>query len=385
MKTAATILIACVGALLALSFVMLYSCSLGGDGARFLISQMKWCAIGIVPCALAASIDYRKLRALAWLPYLLAILLLVLVLIPPFGVQVKGAYRWIRFGSFGFQPSELAKIAIVLLMAAYCDQHQRHIRSWKHGVIVPIVILAPALALIYKEPDKGTTILLAGVSVVMLLIAGAKLRYIALPGVAGAFAFSVALLNDPVRSSRIASWIDIEAHKDKTGYQAWQSMVALGSGGWFGLGLGNSARKLGLLPDRHTDFILAIIGEELGVVASLLVLAAFIAIFLAGIYIVCKASDFFGRILAAGITFLIGFQAFINIGVVTSFLPTKGLPLPFVSYGGSSLLIMLTCLGVLLSVAIHSKAIEPLSSRADDEQDFISDNPFSAGPNPEST
>lgn len=379
MRAAATILICCVAALLALGFVMLYSCSLGQAGPKYLMSQLMWCGIGLVPCAAAATLDYRILRRVAWPVYFLAIVLLVLVFVPPIGVWAKGAYRWINLGSMRFQPSELAKIALILVMALYCDKHQRHIASWKTGVLTPLAILVPVLALIYKEPDRGTTILLAGVSGVMLLVAGVRFRYILIPGTAAAVGLVFSLLNDPIRSRRIFSWLNIEEHKAGAGFQPWQAMLALGSGGWFGVGLGNSTQKL-MVPDRHTDFIFSIIGEELGATGSLLVVGGYLTIFLAGVYISAKASDTFGTLLATGVTFLIGCQAFINIGVVSSFLPTKGLPLPFVSYGGSSLLIMMTCLGLLLSVALHARSADSLSNSSQEDEDPISDNPFSAKP-----
>lgn len=382
MRVAATILICCVSALLALGFVMLYSCSLGQAGAKYLVSQLLWCAIGLVPCAAAATLDYRTLRRVAWPLYIITIILLAMVFVPPLGVWAKGAYRWVKLGPVRFQPSELAKIALIVVMAVYCERHQRHIRCWKNGVIYPVLILVPVLALIYQEPDRGTTILLAGVSGIMLVVAGVRLHYIGIPGAAAAVALAFSLMNDPMRSKRIFSWLNIEEHKTGVGYQPWQAMLALGSGGWLGVGLGNSTQKLGLVPDRHTDFILSIIGEEFGALGTLLVLATYLTIFLTGIYISFKATDSFGSLLATGITFLIGCQAFINIGVVTSFLPTKGLPLPFVSYGGSSLMIMLTCLGILLSVALHASPGEVLSKHAAEDEDFPSDNPFSARPGP---
>jgi cell division protein FtsW len=191
-----------------------------------------------------------------------------------------------------------------------------------------------------------------------------------------------------MRIKRIFGWLYLEEHKSGVGYQAWQAMLALGTGGWFGVGLGNGRQKLGFVPERHTDFILSIIGEELGAVCTLLVVAAYIAMFIAGIIIALRASDAFGTLLGTGITFLIGCQAFINIGVVTSALPNKGLPLPFVSYGGSNLVIMLTCVGVLLSIVLHTSPEEALSrieADKDSDRDFVMDNPFSAKPQPART
>jgi cell division protein FtsW len=184
-----------------------------------------------------------------------------------------------------------------------------------------------------------------------LLVAGVRWKYIVPPVMLAGVGLAVSLLHDPMRIRRIFSWLYLEENKSGVGYQAYQAMLALGSGGWLGLGLGNGRQKLGFVPENHTDFILSIIGEELGLVATLLVVLGFVGIIICGISIAMTSRDTFGMLLASGITFLIGLQAFINIGVVTSALPNKGLPLPFISYGGSNLLIMLVTVGLLLSIA----------------------------------
>src|ERR1051325_6477214 len=240
-----------------------------------------------------------------------------------------------------FQPSELAKIALIIAVAWYGDHFQRQMPTFKRGILVPGIFIGLTLGLIFVEPDRGTTILLAAVSAGMLLIAGVRWKFFIPPIVLAAAALAVSLWHDPMRMKRIFSWLYLEENRDGVGYQAYQAMLALGSGGWSGLGLGNGRQKLGFVPEHHTDFILSVIGEALGLIATLLVVAAFVAIVLCGINIAKNSRDAFGLLLGAGIAFLIGFQAFINIGVVTSALPNKGLPLPFVSYGGSNLFIML--------------------------------------------
>jgi cell division protein FtsW len=230
------------------------------------------------------------------------------------------------------------------------------------------------LGLVFVEPDRGTTILLAAVSGAMLLIAGVRWKYIIPPVLLGAAGLAVSLLHDPMRLRRIFSWWDMEQHREGVGYQAYQAMIALGSGGWMGLGLGNGRQKLGFVPEDHTDFIFSIVGEELGLIATLLVVLAFVVIAICGIYIALRARDPFGSLLAAGITFLISLQAAINIGVVTSALPNKGLPLPFISYGGSNLLAMLTCVGLLFSIARHAPVREKVRTTAP----VIDENPFAA-------
>src|SRR5438045_1179084 len=219
------------------------------------------------------------------------------------------------------------------------------------GLVAPGLFIGLTLGLIFFEPDWGTTLLLAGVSGAVLLVAGVRWRYFLPPLLLGALTFFIFLLGNPLRMKRILSWINPQETKDGVGYQAWQATLALGSGGWNGLGLGNGRQKFGYLPEHQTDFIFANIGEELGLIATLGVVGAFAVLLVCGVYIAWHSRDTFGLLLATGLTFLIVLQAFINIGVVTSALPNKGLPLPFISRGGSNLFLMLVCVGLLLSVA----------------------------------
>jgi len=351
MKTAVTLLVFCVASLLALGMVMLYSAGMEKAGARYLMMQLVWCVMGVVICVTMVTVDYRLLRKFAWPIFIVAIVLLALVLIPHFGTKVKGARRWLAYGGFRFQASELGKLALIILLAWYGEHFQRQMHTWKKGIMIPGIFIAITLGLIFVEPDRGTTILMGAVSAAMLLIAGVRWKFIVPPALAALVALGVSLFNDPMRRHRIFSWLYLEENKQGTGYQAYQAMVALGAGGWNGLGLGNGRQKLGWVPEHHTDFILSVIGEELGLVATLLIIGAFVMIVICGLYIAVNAPDTFGMLLGCGISFLIGLQAFINIGVVTSALPNKGLPLPFISYGGSNLLMMLVCVGVLLSIA----------------------------------
>jgi len=367
MKVAVTTLVFCVAALLALGMVMLYSTSMGmpmpGAGApkvgtHYMMMQLIWCALGMGLCMTATSLDYRLLKKIAWPLFILAVLLLALVLEKHLGVVRGKARRWFSFGGVSFQPSELAKLALVVLLAWYGERFQRQMHTALRGIVWPGLLICPMLGLIFVEPDRGTTILLAAVGGTMLLIAGVRWKYFVPPILLGIVGLAISILRDPMRRNRIFSWLDLEEHKSGVGYQAYQAMLALGAGGLSGLGLGNGRQKLGFVPENHTDFIFSIIGEELGLIATLLVVVAFVVIVICGIYIALNARDSFGFLLGSGITFLIGFQAFINIGVVTSALPNKGLPLPFISYGGSNLLAMLTCVGLLLSVARQSRTRE---------------------------
>ena len=375
MKVAVTILAFCVTSLLALGLVMLYSSSMTQVGAHYLMMQLIWCVFGFILCVSAASLDYQLLKKYAWPIFGLAFFLLLLVLVPHIGRKINGARRWFDLHGVRFQPSELGKIALIIALAWYGDRYQRHMPTFKWGIFFPVAIIGAILSLIFVEPDRGTTILLAAVSGAMLLLAGVQWKFIIPPVVLAVAGLVISILHDPMRMKRIFSWLYMEQNKDGVGYQAYQAMIALGSGGWNGLGLGNGRQKLGFVPEHHTDFIFSIIGEELGLVATLAVILAFVGLALCGLYIALHARDTFGTLLATGISLLISLQAAINIGVVTSALPNKGLPLPFISYGGSNLLAMLTCVGILFSVARQATPSRVSVS------DFVSksnENPFAA-------
>src|SRR6266536_3852419 len=362
MKYVTTILVFCVAALLSLGLVMLYSSSMSPTGASYPAAQVIWCGLGLIVAGIVACVDYRHLKKISIPLFLVALVLLSAVLVPGIGLKRGGARRWFEIAHQSFQPSELAKLALVILLAHYAERYQRFMPTFGRGLVVPGVFIGLTLGLIFLEPDWGTTLLLAAVSAILLLVAGVRWRYFFPPLIAGLATFVVFLTHNPVRMKRILSWINPDASKDGVGYQAWQAMLALGSGGWNGLGLGNGRHKFGFLPGHQTDFIFANIGEELGLIATLGVVGAFVALLLCGIYIAWHSRDAFGLLLATSLTFLIGLQAFINIGVVTSALPNKGLPLPFISRGGSNLFLMLLCVGLLLSVA--RRAADPRAPAA---------------------
>jgi cell division protein FtsW len=355
MKIATTVLVFCVAALLALGAVMLCSAP---AGSRYFGQQMLWESLGVVLCGAVAFLDYRRLKqgGLPWLLLGITILLLVAVLIPHVGVNRGGARRWINLHYMMFQPSELAKITLVIALAAYIERFGRSMPvMWKpaivKGILWPGAIIGCVTGLIFLEPDYGTTLLLAAVGFVMLFIAGTRMRLILPVCVAVLVAVGFSVANNKVRMDRMKAFFHPEQHLDGKGFQQHQAKIALGSGGLTGVGLGDGRQKYGYVPENHTDFILSIVGEELGLIATLGVVLAFLGIAVSGIYIAAHACDRFGMMLAAGLTVLVALQAFINIGVVTEVLPNKGLALPFVSYGGSSLLMMLVSVGLLLSVA----------------------------------
>ena len=351
MKLASTLLVFVVSALLALGLVMLYSATMFHRSGGFWSAQLLWCCIGVAVCLGAAMSDYQLLKKVSVPMLVLALILLVSVMIPGIGLERNGARRWMQLPGTTFQPSEFAKLAVIIALAHYCERKGRRMGTFKNGLLIPGMVLGLFLGLIFIEPDWGATVLLAVVCGMMLILAGTKLRFIVPPVLALGAVGGYLLSQNPVRLKRITSWLDPEGTKQGVGYQAWQSQIALGSGGTTGLGLGNGRQKLGFVPEHQTDFIFSVIGEELGLIATMSVVVGFVLFLVCGAFIAIRARDFFGFLLASGLTFLIGLQAFINIGVVTSMLPNKGLPLPFISRGGTNLVAMLFCVGVLLSIA----------------------------------
>jgi cell division protein FtsW len=324
-----------------------------------------------------ALLDYQLLKKHALLLTGFSVALLLAVFIPHIGHASHGAHRWIGVGSFTFQASEIAKLTLLILVAWYAEKKQRQLGTIKYGIIYPAALVGPVLALIFFEPDRGTTILLAVVVGAMLLIAGLRWLFAVPVAVVLLAALIYSLSHDQMRSSRIYSWQHVEETRLDKGCQAYQAWLALGSGGVTGVGLGDGRATLGnWVPEQHTDFILATIGEQWGLVATLGVVAGFITILWCGLVIAFNARDTFGTLLAAGLTLLICFQAFVNIGVVTSFLPNKGLPLPFISYGGSNLLMMLAFVGVLLSIAKQARVTIPTTSEESEIIVVRSANPF---------
>lgn len=384
MRVAVTTLTFCVASLLALGLVMLYSASMvmvdrhthSEIGAHMLQMQIIWCVPGFLICIVLAALDYEVLKKYAGVMFLAALFAAGLVFVPHVGIQLNGAHRWIRLRptSMTFQPSELMKLALIVMLAWYCDLSQRKMNTFVRGVLIPGAIIGAALGPIFIEPDRGTTILLAAVCGTMLLLAGVRWHHLIPPVLLAVGGLVYSLTHDAMRSGRIVAWLHPEAHAGDVALQAEQAKIAMGSGGIAGLGLGDGRQKLGFLPEMHSDFIFANIGEELGLIATLSVILAFFLIAVCGLIIAYRARDQFGCLLAVGVTSLVSYQAIINIGVVTSLMPNKGLALPFISAGGSSLVAMLACVGILLSVA--RRAVPAKISAAD----LISadHNPFAA-------
>ncbi len=358
MWKAPSFLVGIVLLLLALGIVMLASASSvkGADAhtdpTYFLKRQFIFLAAALVAGWIAAHVDYHFWQR-AWVPLaFLAAALLLVVLIPHIGVKVGGSRRWLKAGGFSFQPSEFAKLASVIMLSAWMTRAGRKANRLVEGIFKPGAMLGVFLLLIIREPDYGTTILIASVGFALLFVGGARPGPLAVVATLGLAVFAVAVMRDPVRMGRILAFWMPEKYP-AAAYQLGQSKDAFILGGFGGCGLGESIQKHFYLPEAHTDFILAIVGEELGLIATVLVVLLFGGILACGLIIASRARDLYGRLLATGLTLTVVLQAAINVGVVTGCLPTKGLPLPFISYGGSSLVMSTIGVGILINIALQ--------------------------------
>lgn len=364
------ILLGAVMALVAIGLVMVYSASAItaqdklGDSYHFLKRQAFAAVIGLFAMAAAMKLGYRKLARLAYGILLLAIAGLIAVRIPGIGSVVGGARRWIHLPGFSLQPAEFAKFAWVVYLAYSLAKKREKVATFSVGFLPHLLIAGLLVGLCMLEPDFGSSVALLTLLFVMLFAAGTKLSYLV-----GSVLLAIpvgyhAIASSPYRLKRIMAFLDPWAHRHDVGYQIAESLMAVGSGGWFGLGLGDSRQKLFFLPEAHTDFIFSIIGEELGLLGALVVVALFSVVVWRGIRAALRASEPFGTYLGLGLTALIAFQAVVNMSVAMGLLPTKGLTLPFISYGGSSLVIMMGAVGVLLSISACGARARPTVQRA---------------------
>jgi cell division protein FtsW len=357
-----TCLLALLAALCVIGLVMvgsaspIISMSLYGSSWGILIRQVMWMGLGIVAFYVLSRVDYRKWRRIR-VPLLIGTLvLLVVVLVPGIGVTSGGSSRWVGFGQFRIQPSEVMKLALAVFAADLLTRRVAHVQQAKR-VVVPILgVLGISSILILKQPDMGTALVLACIAFGVMFMGGVPMKPIV--KVLGAFAVVATIvgLADPYRRDRILSFINPGAHQSGSGYQVWQSLIGLGSGHLTGLGLGGGRQKWGLLPNAHTDFIFSVLGEELGLVGAVVVLGLFFALAWYGLRVAALAPDRFGSLMAVAITVWITSQAVINIGAVIGVLPVTGIPLPFISFGGSSLVINLAAVGILMNIAAQERA-----------------------------
>lgn len=345
-----------VALLTVFGLTMLYSTSYNVSGAKFFQNQLLWVVIGSVFGLVVFFFGYRKVASLStvWIAGSIVLLLIALFCFDP----INGAYRWIRIRIpgvmlFSLQPSELAKVALALFVARYCSENLRTFSEfrWKTGLLPLGGVIAAVLGCILLGHDLGTTILAGAMAFAIMMAAGLYMRYFIVPvGLAAATGVLIYFF-DPMRLARITSFLQPELYAQTKGYQLYNSLLALGSGGWFGIGFMSSRMKAKYLPEAHTDFILAIVGEELGLLAILLLIAAYGFFVYYGLKISMNANSRLGMLLGFGLTAVISFQALINLAVISGSAPTKGMPAPFISYGGSNMIVCLISVGLLLSIA----------------------------------
>ena len=353
-------ILAIVVVLLGFGLVMVASTAPASNPAqaRYLVlKHTLWLAASLLALLVAYSIDYHRLRPFT-VPILLASLAtLVAVLFA--GSTVNGARRWFRLGELSFQPSEFCKLALCLYMADFLAREQERIKTFFKGFVQPMLIMGVAFVLILKEPDFGTALLIAMVTFGMLFVAGIRMIHV-LPALLASLPLAIYIaMKMPHVWQRIMTFLEPWADPQGSGYQIVQSLIALGSGGATGVGLGNSRQKLLYLPEANSDFVLSILGEELGLIGTVLVVVLFALLVWSGLRVARRAPDLYGSLLAFGITFTIGLQAAVNIAVVTCSVPTKGIALPFVSAGGSALVATMAAVGLLINVASHTEAEAP--------------------------
>jgi cell division protein FtsW len=353
------ILVGAVALLLAIGAQMVYSASVViahnefGDEAYFFTRQLTWIVLGTIGMIAAASIDYRRWQKVSLLGLIVTVVALILVLVPAFGTIQYGSARWLKLGPLpSFQPSELAKIVVCIYMADWLARKGANVSKFSTGSIPFLIILSVVAGLVIVEPDMGTTVIICAVAFSVFFVAGANMWHLVFGFVPGGVVVAGLLtVIAPYRMERFLGFLDPFGDPLGKGWQAVQTFYALGSGGWLGVGFGMSRQKAYYLPNAHTDSILAIIGEELGMVGTLTVVILLMVVGWRGLRIALRAPDAFGRLLAVGLTAKVVWQAIINIGAVTSSLPYTGVTLPFVSFGGNSLCMTMIGVGLLLSIS----------------------------------
>jgi cell division protein FtsW len=346
-----TIVLALVGLVMVFSASAVVAGNRFHDPGYFLKRQLAWLAFGFLLLHLASHIDYIWWKRLSF-PFLgLTVVLLVMVLMPAFGVSVKGARRWLRLGLISIQPAEIAKLVAVMYLAAYLAKKEDRLTGFFSGLAPALLVIGVLSGLVLLEPDLGTVIVMATVAISLLFLGGARLSHLLSLGLCAVPAVMVLVLSSSYRRQRLMTFLAPWKDASDAGFQITQSFLAFGSGGLFGVGLGEGKQKLFFLPEAHTDFVLALVGEELGLVGTAVIILLFALFAIRGFQVAARARMPFGRYLGMGITLLIGVQALINACVVTGLVPTKGLTLPFVSYGGSSLVTCMFGVGILLNIS----------------------------------
>jgi cell division protein FtsW len=326
------------------------------DAQFFLKKQIFFVVIGMGVMVLLTKLDYHYLKKLAYPGIILSIILLLLIFIPPLGIRAGGARRWLNLGFFSFQVTELVKICIVLFLAHFLTRKANYLKSFSRGMLIPLLVTFLIIVLIALQPDFGATIMIAMILMLMLFLAGCRIRHLAgltallIPAAVWMIMFR------SYRIDRLKVFLNPWNDPGNKGFQIIQSLLSFGSGGAFGVGIGDGMQKLFYLPEPHTDFILSVIAEESGFVGVAVVIFLFVVLIIRGFVVAFRAPDLFGTLLAAGLTMVLAMGAFINIAGVMGLIPLKGLTLPFLSYGGTSLIMSLVAVGILLNISSHVRA-----------------------------
>jgi cell division protein FtsW len=349
----ATVVLVLFGAIMVFSASAVMASERYGSSYHFLVRQISWVGLGLAAMVAMMNFDYRRLSSPAGVFPALAVQLVLLV-----AVLVRDpthhARRWLHLGPAGLQPSEFSKIVLVIFLAYFLDLRQGSANDWKHTLLPIVLVAGVTIVLVVKEPDFGTALALGVIVVAMVFAAGLKAVYLAYPVLAAIPLFYLLVCRVPYRWNRVVAFLNPDVDPLGKGFQALQSKIAVSTGGLFGLGLMEGKQKLFYLPEPHTDFIFAVIGEELGFLGAVGVLALFGLVLWRGLRAASACSNEFGRLLAIGLTVMVVGQALVNMSVVLGLLPTKGIPLPFISYGGSSLLVSLLAVGILLNISQHT-------------------------------
>ena len=352
-------------ALIGIGLVMLYSSSSiiaqerFGDSMYFVKRQIVFALVGLAVLILCKNLPYVLYCRLVYVLLGVTLLSLIIVLLPQVGHRVGGARRWLRLGPISIQPAEFAKLALIIYISYSAAKKKERLRELSVGYVPHLVVSAVFIGLVVMQPDLGAAITFAVLTFLLLFVAGVRLRYLLATGLAVAPLLALAIAQKGYRLERFLAFLNPWRDPSDTSFQLLHSLLALGSGGPLGVGLGSGQQKLFYLPEPHTDFILAVIGEETGIFGVAIVLLLFALLIYQGVKIALRAPDRFGTYLAAGLTLAVGLQAFINCAVVMGLLPTKGLPLPFISYGGSSLLSNLLAMGILMNISSYAKGHSP--------------------------
>ncbi|MGA0332530.1 MAG: putative lipid II flippase FtsW [Kiritimatiellia bacterium] len=340
----------CVLALFAISITMLFSIGIGQKNpTHYPLRQLAYGLVAVFGCVFTSFVPTLYWKK--WMPWLCAMSVILLLMARLVGKDIYGAHRWLSLGPVNFQPSELAKLSSILWVSFWLSLYRRRAGEFLRGFLLPAAGLGMLCLLVLIGPDFGTTMLIGGTGILVMFMGGTRIIYLLVSAVVALTGLGALILQDKERLSRITSFLHPEKYADDDAYQLMGSLHGFIEGGLTGKGIGESLQKFYYLPEAHTDFILAILAEELGLVGTCTVLVLYATIFVCGMVISLRCKDSFGRLLGLGITFLLSLQAVINVGVVTGSMPTKGLPLPFVSYGGSSLVFMAAMVGILFRIA----------------------------------